>query len=413
MPEELKLHPKLYGRRGPKTGYSHLAKAVVCETTRCVQKMHGAIAGKSFGILRRIPLISGPAGLVQSAHDTIAGSVYTAIQLASRGLFAASAIVEGSGARLPASKPPGRLASGLRSVINGAFGDLLAESDNRLAISMAIRLHGATIPLAPDSLRSAFPEPGQRLCVFLHGLSCDEHFWDPGAAAAPTDVHFGRQLRAEFDYTPLYLRYNTGLPIAENGVQLARLLDELLAAWPQVASEVLIVGHSMGGLIALAGVEAAAAAQMRWPQLTRMLICLGSPHLGSPVERLGQLTTLALNLSSVTAPLGEIAARRSQGIKDLRSGPGAARNPPAHDHIAFRFLGASLAEDSEHPFGRFFGDGLVTPGSATAHAIDGDVEIARLGGLGHMRLLTDERVYRQIREWVAALHADTDRRSSE
>ena len=403
----------------PSTGYSHAAKTVVQETTLRVKEMHGAIAGQSFGILRRIPLISGPAQIVRSAHDTIAAIVYAAIHHTSGGLLAAAAIVEKHSTGFVPSQPPGRLASGLYSALNGAFGDHLAKSHNRLAIRMAIQAHGAAIALDADSLRGAFPEAGKRLCVFIHGLSCDEHGWDPGHDATDSETHFGRQLSAEFACTAVYLRYNSGLPIADNGAQLAALLEQLVAVWPQPASEMLIIGHSMGGLIALAACEQAAAEAMRWPHSTRMVICLGSPHLGSPVERLGHLTTSALNLSKVTAPLGTIAGARSQGIKDLRAGPGAARSDPAHDHIAFRFLGASLAEDIENPggefsgdffgklFGKFVGDGLVTLDSATTHAIDGDVQSARIGKLNHMGLLTDVRVYQQIREWVAALDHTT------
>lgn len=68
--------------------------------------------------------------------------------------------------------------------------------------------------------------------------------------------------------------------------------------------------------------------------------------------------------------------------------------------IAWRFIGGSLAEDLENPLGALIGDGLVTLGSATAGPLDGDVRGVRLGGVGHMGLLHDERVYRQIREWL-------------
>jgi len=134
-----------------------------------------------------------------------------------------------------------------------------------------------------------------------------------------------------------------------------------------------------------------------------MLVSLGSPQLGSPLERLGHLTTAALNLSNITTPLARIAATRSQGIKDLRGGPGAAQTVPGQHRIAYRFLGASLAEDPDHTLGEFLGDGLVTLSSATTHAIEGDVQSARLGKLGHMRLLGDARVYRQIRAWLVEL----------
>jgi len=387
----------------PSTGYSHAARTVVQETTLRVQEMHGAIAGSCFAILRRVPLLSGPARLVQGAHDTIAAGVYGAIRHGSGGLLAAAAVVEKRATGFAPGKPPGRLASGLRGALNGAFGDYLAASNNRLAIRMAIGADGgAALALDAPSLQAAFPEAGKRLCVFIHGLGCDEHSWQVDDADDPSsDIHFGRQLHADFACTALYLRYNSGLPIAANGAQLAGLLEDLLAAWPQPDCELLIIGHSMGGLLALAACEHAASHALAWPKAVRMLICLGSPILGSRVERLGQLTNAALNLSKMTAPLGTIASTRSQGIKDLRHGPGVPRQAAAHAHIAFRFLGASLSDDEDHPLGRFIGDGLVTPGSATAHAIDGDVQSASLGRLAHMRLLKDVRVYRQIKEWIS------------
>lgn len=393
-----KLEPEA---SAPTTGYCQAAKTAIQETSLRVHEMHSAIADTYFDILRRIPLIAGPAQLVRRAHDSIAAGVYGAIRHGSGGLLEGVALLEKHATDVSPGKPPGRLARGLRSALNGAFGDHLAASNSLLAIHMAIHADGAAISPDAISLGSAFPDAGARLCVFIHGLGCDEHCWQSGRTAADSD--FGQELHAELAYTPLYLRYNTGLPIARNAQQLAGLLEQVLAAWPHPEPEIVIVGHSMGGLIALAACEQAAASGMAWPQSTRMLICLGSPNLGSAVERLGELTTSALKLSKVTAPLGRIAAARSQGIKDLRSGPGAPRNAAGHDHIAFRFLGASLSADSEHPLGKFVGDGLVTPGSATAHAIEGDVQSVWLGKLGHMGLLNDARVYRQIRDWLAAL----------
>jgi hypothetical protein len=66
-----------------------------------------------------------------------------------------------------------------------------------------------------------------------------------------------------------------------------------------------------------------------------------------------------------------------------------------------RFLGSTLTDDVDHPLADWFGDGLVTMGSATAHPVTGDVRSARLGGIAHMALSTDPRVYAQIRAWLA------------
>ncbi len=42
---------------------------------------------------------------------------------------------------------------------------------------------------------------------------------------------------------------NTGLHISDNGRRLAELLDRLDGCWPVPVEEILLVGHSMGGLI--------------------------------------------------------------------------------------------------------------------------------------------------------------------
>jgi pimeloyl-ACP methyl ester carboxylesterase len=384
----------------PSTGYSDAAKTVVQQTTLRVQEMHRAIAAQSFDVLTRIPLISGPSQVIQKAHDAISTGVYAAIHHGAGGVLGAASLLEQNHSDFVDEKPPGRLASGVRSALNGAFGDHFAASNNRLAINMALHQDGAPIALEAAALRSTYPLAGKKICLFIHGLSFDEHCWIPGKAEAESACEFGPQLQNEFGYTPLYLRYNTGLPIADNGANLTAFLDELIAAWPVRDGELLIIGHSMGGLISLAACQQATSAASEWLRSTRMLICLGSPHLGSPVERLGHLAHGILNQSKITAPLGKIAGARSQGIKDLRYGPGAPVASVMPDALAYRFLGGSLAGDAEHPFSEFFGDGLVTPTSATSHDMTGDVQSAKIGGIGHMELLTDQRVFRQIREWL-------------
>jgi hypothetical protein len=80
--------------RAPRTGYSHLARIAVQETTLRVKKMRRAIADKSFNIVRRIPLVSGPARLIRTAHDAISAAVDAASRHSSGGLVAATAMVE-------------------------------------------------------------------------------------------------------------------------------------------------------------------------------------------------------------------------------------------------------------------------------------------------------------------------------
>lgn len=376
-------------------GYSASAKVALQEGTARVQEMHQAIAGVSFDILGRIPLVSGPAGLIRQAHDAIAGSVYAAIHHGGGGLLdLADAIEQRTGHSDAPDRPPSRLANNLRSAINGAFGDHLADTRSVLAITLALYRDGRSVLLDSESLRLAWPQGGNKLCLFIHGLGCNEQCWE----AAGDGIDIPHRLAADTGYVALTLRYNTGLPIDANGRQLSILLESLCAAWPQEIDELLIIGHSMGGLLARSALAHGTATGCSWPARLRKVICLGTPHLGSPIERLGQLATSALRLTNITEPMARVAARRSQGIQDLRHGPGPQDSA---SRIAWRFIGGSLSDDPESALGRLVGDGLVTPDSATAHDGSGDVLSVRFGGIGHMGLLNDARVYRQILAWTS------------
>jgi pimeloyl-ACP methyl ester carboxylesterase len=123
---------------------------------------------------------------------------------------------------------------------------------NPLDLGMTLRHHGRPLPATPEALTAAFPNPTNKVCVFVHSLattewlwslSSEEHYDDP-------DVTFGTRLRDDLGFTPIHLRYNTGRHISENGRALATLLTEALSAYPVPVEEIALVGHSMGGLVA-------------------------------------------------------------------------------------------------------------------------------------------------------------------
>ena len=392
----------------PVSGYFSVLKTGFQETTRRAQEMHRAIADLSLQAQQWIPGLVGPMRLVKSVHDAITDGVYAAIRQSGGGLLEAAALLEQRVAVNSPTQaaPPSRLAVGLRSALNAAVGDHLASSANPLAITMGFYAAGHLIPLTAAGLRAHLPDPSDRLCVFIHGLGCDEQSWQPAAKTAGDSPSppYGARLQADLGYTPLYLRYNTGLPIADNGCQLARLLCDLFAAWPRPVRELVLIGHSMGGLVARGACDEAAAASLPWLKPTRMVIGLGSPHRGAPLAKLGHVITTALQLSKVTAPLGKMAAARSAGVKDLRHGLRAheerTQTAAAATGVAYRFISANLTEDPDHPLGHILGDGLVTLGSATPPELADDTDSVCLGGLGHMALLNEPRVYEQIRQWL-------------
>ncbi len=380
-------------------GYSATAKIALQEGAARVQEIHGAIANTAFDVLRKIPAVSGTAAVVETVHNAITSGVYAAIHHGGGGLLDVAAALEKRVPPAANAAPPSRLASNLRSAINGAFGDHLADSGSVLAITMALYQNGHPVALTRAALGQVWPQKGERLCLFVHGLGCNEQCWQADIKADPMATDIPRRLAADTRYTCLELRYNTGLPIDDNGQQLSELLEELLAAWPHPVAELLIISHSMGGLLTRSAFTQGVAAGCTWPQTLRKVICLGTPHLGSPVERLGQFTTAALSLSPITAPLARFAAKRSQGIQDLRHGPGRHE---CTSHVAWRFIGGSLSDDPESPLSKLVGDGLVTPESATAHEPEGEGDSCsvRLGSVSHMGLLNDPRVYQQILAWL-------------
>jgi pimeloyl-ACP methyl ester carboxylesterase len=389
----------------PPAAYAPVLNAGFQATTARVQDMHQAISGQTFDHLLRMPGLAGPTRLVQGLHDAIAQGVYAAVR---HGGGAALALA--SHAERLATDPdrvPGAREQTARSALNGVFGDSLMDAGSALAIRMGLHAEGAPLAVTPEALQALRP----RVCVFVHGLACDERSWAlrseawQGSAWAKvlTDAkppQYGALLERECDVSAVYLRYNTGLAIDNNAQQLGLLLARAAAVAPQVREWVLI-GHSMGGLVARRAHALATVVGERWAAATTMIVCLGSPHQGAPLEKAGQLAAAALSVSNITQPLARIANARSRGIKDLRHG---LKGQPRAASPALRMVFATLGDASEAGalFGKLFGDGLVMPGSAGDVGLAGDIERIELDGLGHMGLLNHPRVYAVLRRWLGA-----------
>lgn len=162
------------------------------------------------------------------------------------------------------------------SIVNGFFGDYLTTRQNGLAIDMAFYHHRQPLPLTPASL---LPRPSaadrQDLRV-VHGLTGHEGVWTFPDPADPTHAatSYGALLHDEHGYAPLFLRYNSGLPIWTNGQRLAALLNELLASYPAPVQDLLLIGHSMA---------ARAGAAQRLPPMAPSSNCPGD--FPGPVTR--------------------------------------------------------------------------------------------------------------------------------
>jgi len=199
-------------------------------------------------------------------------------------------------------------------VLNGVLGDHLADSGNPLAIEMQLRRDGRPLELDAAALQVAFPQATRRLLVLVHGACGSDRQWerrghDHGAALA-------RELR----YTAIYLHYNTGLHVSANGRAFAALLEQLVAAWPTHVDELVLLAHSMGGLVSRSACHFGEVERHRWRRKLRALVCLGTPHHGAPLERGGNWVDVLLGVSRYSAPLARLGKIRSAGVTDLRYG---------------------------------------------------------------------------------------------
>lgn len=112
------------------------------------------------------------------------------------------------------------------------------------------------------------------------------------------------------------------------------LLEALLHAWPVPLSELVIIGHSMGGLVARSACHFGAVAHHDWLRRLDKLVFLGTSHHGAPLERGGNSVDMLLGISRYTAPFARLGKVRSAGITDPRHGNLVDRDWRGRDRIA-------------------------------------------------------------------------------
>ena len=200
------------------------------------------------------------------------------------------------------------------AALNGVLGDHLTATANPLALPMGWRWQGRDLEMTPQALERSLGAPGDRVVVLVHGLCRNDLQWrrrghDHGAALA-----------RDLGVTPVYLRYNTGLHVSTNGRALADRLEALCAAWPSPIAELVLVAHSMGGLVARSACHYGSLAGHAWRQPLRTIVFLGTPHHGAPAERGGNRFETLLEAAPYLAALGRLGKLRSAGITDLRHG---------------------------------------------------------------------------------------------
>jgi pimeloyl-ACP methyl ester carboxylesterase len=381
-----------------------------------VEQMHLGIAERAF---THAPA-SRPVRLI---HDGLSKAVYRGVRNGLRGAATVGGELAAQKAREDgrplSAHPRGALALG---VINGVYGNHIAGRSTELAVQMEIRRHRRPVHTDRASMADAFPDATSRIAVFVHGLGETDQAWRmaPGGPQRADVRPYGARLQDELSYTPVYLRYNTGLHISDNGQQLAKLLERLTRSWPVGVEEVVLVGHSMGGLVARSACHYGELDGLRFTDFVRHVFCLGTPHLGANLEKGVNVLAWALRKLPETRAIGELLNSRSVGIKDLRYGSlveddwrgcdpdeflrDRCNEVPFLPDANYYFIGGTLAPA---PLGRLFGDLLVRTPSASGRGRGRGRRIAfevdnghELPGVGHFAMLNHPAVYEQLRLWV-------------
>jgi pimeloyl-ACP methyl ester carboxylesterase len=280
---------------------------------------------------------------------------------------------------------------------------------------MLFRQNGHPLELERQRLCAAIPEASEKLLVLVHGSCMNDLQW------GRLGQGHGNLLARDLGYTPVYLHYNSGLHVSTNGREFAAQLERLVAEWPVPLEKLVIVAHSMGGLVARSACHYGEKASHIWRRHLSKLVCLGTPHHGAPLERGGSWVDLLLGVSRYSAPLAKLGQIRSAGVTDLRFGSvldedweGRDRFTPAIDArrplalptgVKCYAVAGTLASRAG---GKLSGDGLVPVDSALGRhtrpglSLDFPEAHQRIAfGTSHVALLHHTEVYETVRAWLS------------
>ena len=392
--------------------------------TDLVEAMHRNIA--------RVPVVT--ASTENGRASGIAGFVYRTVRGVTRvvggGIDAGLALLSPALTSVP--NVPAREA--LVAALNGVLGDHLVKHKNPLAIPMQLRHHGHALTLTSDGIRAQMPKANGKIVVLVHGLCMNDLQWKTTGDGVTKMHDHGAALHRDLDFTPVYLRYNSGLHVSTNGHEFASVLKSLLAAWPVQVESLVIVAHSMGGLVTRSAFHYGKKARHAWCKSLDKIVFLGTPHLGAPLERGGHWIDILLGATPYASPFAKLGKVRSAGITDLRHGSVLDEDWQGQDRfersrealtpvplparvrcytIAATMDDGSKTKSVRAASKRFLGDGLVPLNSALALTTSKHEDPKRilkfpsenrcvLHGLNHMELLKAAQVYPALKAFVAA-----------
>lgn len=400
-------------------GLKALVHDAVDATTDLVREGHDAAHRNVRRLTDRLEPAGGPAAAIDEVVQLGTAGVLRSVTAVNRVVEALTDLALDASASVdPVEEPPIALRSDVigspawiadaaLGAVNGAIGHHLAARGNGLDLGLVLRLGDRYLTAgAPADLDGA-------VVVLVHGLGTTEWCWSLDAMATHGDpcATFGSMLQRDACLTPVFVRYNTGRTVARNGRELAEALDRQIDV--RRVTRIVLLGHSMGGLVARSACKTASDRGYRWLDAVDTVISLGTPHQGAPLARFGE--SAAVGLGGVDLPttrvLAALLAGRSAGIRDLEDGdlgglgrdPDAAAAPseravPWVEGVRYAFLSATATADPAHPVGRWVGDLLVRVDSASGPVDAGQypIQVPTFGGVLHHRFQCHPDVYAQV-----------------
>ncbi|MDD2923632.1 alpha/beta hydrolase [Rhodoferax sp.] len=358
------------------------------------------------------------SGQTRGLTGLVYQSIHGITQLVGKGLSSTFTLLEPLLRQLEGAPDDTPERAAVVAALNGVMGDRLQASANPLATPMTLRHQGQVLSNATPPAAQAVT--GKVLLV-IHGLCMNDLQWSSQHQGKP--VNHASAISTALGYTPVYLRYNSGLHVSDNGAELARQLDDVLRHWPVPVQAVSVLAHSMGGLVMRSAVHCATQAGWQWLSQLKHIVFLGTPHHGAPLERAGNWVDVLLGSTPYSRPLAKLGQLRSSGVTDLRYGlvldsdwqgqdrfrrqPDRRTPLPLPAGVACFTVAATLAGQRSAMADRLVGDGLVPLPSALGQhdeprrCLDFPAAHQHIAyRTGHLQLLSDPTVAQQLLRWL-------------
>ncbi|RLD77940.1 MAG: hypothetical protein DRJ10_11120 [Bacteroidetes bacterium] len=296
-------------------------------------------------------------------------------------------------------------------ILNGLNGDLFEENKDPLTIKMNFRYHNKDISLNELASCYDFNQFNGKICILIHGLMGDEYMWKLMKQDDKNKI--GDLLEKNASEHILYLRYNTGLHISENGRALSNLLEQFIELYGNKIKQINLIGHSMGGLVIRSAGYYADIQRQSWTDKLKIIFLIGVPNEGSYLAQMGFFINHLFRKLDISDDnyIARFMDARSNGIKDLsyayltdddwlnenaenleKLTVSKVRTIPG---IKYYLIGGVLGKKN-NILSSYFGDGLVGSSSALTNELSTtsleNIESIIFENENHMSLLESKQV---------------------